>query len=495
MPKTCCCVPCCSERGGHVFPKEKTLRNAWISAIKRNAVERKFAKWVPTKCSVVCSGHFTDADYKSETTYGTSPLRKQLRDGAVPSVFKWTPVKSSEYADARAKRLCVRRSKQDEVKREHLDQYSKPDAEPTDICPTAAEELYFETDPSSDLNVAYEECVNDESISVTTSQEDVTVTTCMSNVHTQTPHLPILSVDQFVKDDAGILFYTGLSTYTDFKTVLACLGDCVNHLNYLYNHVENVSIENQLFLTLIKLRRNKTNFELSRLFNISETSVANIWITWVNFMYRQWQEIQWWPERDIVRYFCPTDFRSKFPTTRVIVDGTECPVKKPRPPVAQQSTYSTYKNRNTIKVLVGTTPGGLVSYISPAYGGSVSDRQIVERSNLTRICDPGDSIMADKGFNVQDLFAVRDVAINIPTFFRKKNRMTGKVVLRDRKISSKRVHVERIIGLAKTFKILAAPMNNTQTKLSSEITFVCFMLCNFSQCQFKDITMFTANVI
>jgi hypothetical protein len=34
--------------------------------------------------------------------------------------------------------------------------------------------------------------------------------------------------------------------------------------------------------------------------------------------------------------------------------------------------------------------------------------------------------MADKGFNVQDLFAPYDVTINIPTFFRKKNRMTGK---------------------------------------------------------------------
>jgi hypothetical protein len=55
--------------------------------------------------------------------------------------------------------------------------------------------------------------------------------------------------------------------------------------------------------------------------------------------------------------------------------------------------------------------------------------------------------MADKGFNVQDLFAPYDVTINIPTFFRKQNRMTGKTVLKDRAISSKRVHIERIIGL------------------------------------------------
>ena len=299
---------------------------------------------------------------------------------------------------------------------------------------------------------------------------------------TQTPQRPIFSIDNFVDDNAGILFYTGLSSYQNFLFVLRTLGEAAYNLNYLYSQVDNMSIFDQFFLTLIKLRQHKTNFELSRLFSISEASVSNIWITWVNFMFHQWKEIDLWPERDLVRYFTPTDFYRQFPTTRVIIDGTECPVMKPKPPRAQQSTFSTYKNRNTVKVLAGATPGGLVSYLSPAYGGSTSDRQIVERSRLTTLCDKGDSIMADKGFNVQDLFAPYDVTINIPTFFRNRNRMCGKNIQRDRKISSKRVHIERIIGLAKTFKILTQPLNTTETKLASEITFICFMLCNFRQC-------------
>ena len=78
-------------------------------------------------------------------------------------------------------------------------------------------------------------------------------------------------------------------------------------------------------------------------------------------------------------------------------DGTECPIKKPKAAAVQWVTFSSYKNHNTAKVLVGVTPGGQVSYVSPAYGGSTSNRQIVERSDLTRICNPTDSIMADKG--------------------------------------------------------------------------------------------------
>ena len=59
-----------------------------------------------------------------------------------------------------------------------------------------------------------------------------------------------------------------------------------------------------------------------------------------------------------------------------------------------------------------------MSYCSDAYGGAASDRQIVERSSLAQMCDPGDSLMADKGFNVQDLFENVDVKINIPSFFK-----------------------------------------------------------------------------
>ncbi|ELT88219.1 hypothetical protein CAPTEDRAFT_217982 [Capitella teleta] len=71
---------------------------------------------------------------------------------------------------------------------------------------------------------------------------------------------------------------------------------------------------------------------------------------------------------------------------------------------------------------------------------------------LLRQAEPGDTIMADKEFNVQDLLETSNVVINIPTFSKRKNRMINATVMRDRRISSKRVHVERIIGLAKNMQ-------------------------------------------
>jgi len=96
----------------------------------------------------------------------------------------------------------------------------------------------------------------------------------------------------------------------------------------------------------------------------------------------------------------------------VIIDGTEIPIKVPKPPAAQQVTFWTYKNRNTAKILVGVTPGGLalVNFVSDAYGGSASDRQIIEKSMLTEKLELGDSAMTDKGFDVLN-FNVLNVLI------------------------------------------------------------------------------------
>lgn len=55
----------------------------------------------------------------------------------------------------------------------------------------------------------------------------------------------------------------------------------------------------------------------------------------------------------------------------------------------------------------------------------------------------------------------------------KRNKMSRNTLLRDRKISSERVRIERIIGIGKTYKILTNPLNSTDTKISPHITFCC----------------------
>ena len=58
-----------------------------------------------------------------------------------------------------------------------------------------------------------------------------------------------------------------------------------------------------------------------------------------------------------------------------------------------------------MKVLVGITPSGVLSFISELFPGSTSDQEIVKQSNFLNILSPGYSVMADKGFNIRDELA------------------------------------------------------------------------------------------
>ena len=384
-------------------------------------------------------------------------------------MFAWTKEPSSS-AVQRDERLVRRQTTQ-------LDVSKQDEHDGEDKMDTITMDIGAECEVETEMDVDFVFTVKASQVTSTASQTNI-VETC--NKSTETMSKTVFSSDNFITNPKAIHHFTGLENYERFIFVLNTLGPAAYKLNYMYGSTpSNISVENMFFLVLIKLRRHVTNFEISLMFDLAESDVYSIFCTWVRFMSLQWREIPLWVSQDMVSYYSPSGFREECPTTRIIVDGTECPIKKPNLPTAQQATFSTYKNRNTIKVLVGVSPGGLCSFVSSAYGGSTSDRQIVERSNLPEMCDHGDSIMSDKGFDVQDIFAPYNVAVNIPTFFRRKNRMSGDTVIRDRKIASKRVHVERFIGLAKTYKILSAPLNTSETQLASDIIFVCCMLCNF----------------
>lgn len=258
-------------------------------------------------------------------------------------------------------------------------------------------------------------------------------------------------------------------------------------IRYYGNNVINLNTEDHFFMTMMKLKQNKCNFELSKFFNVSQSTVSNIFITWVNFIYQLWTKIDIWPSKELVQYYMPRHFKNFDTNLRVILDGTEIKVQKPKNPKSQQASWSSYKHANTLKILVGATPGGLLSYCSQAYAGSISDRQMVERSDLISKCQSGDSLLADRGFTIQDMFIDKNVTVRIPTFLKGKSQLPGLTVIKDRELANKRVHIERIIGLTKTYKILTNDLDHSYIPIASKIFFICFMSCNFRECIMKNI--------
>ena len=108
----------------------------------------------------------------------------------------------------------------------------------------------------------------------------------------------------------------------------------------------------------------------------------------------------------------------------------------------------------TLKGLVGIAPSGGITFVSQLYTGSISDREIVLRSGiLSQSFDDGDSVMAEKGFQIQVDILPLGVDLNIPPFLGSDAQMSAEDVVRTQQIASLRIHVERAINKIKNFRI------------------------------------------
>ena len=136
-------------------------------------------------------------------------------------------------------------------------------------------------------------------------------------------------------------------------------------------------------------------------FKVSMLTVSHILRTWIHFIYLYLKEILW-PSRALVDTYMPKCFKDLYPSTRVIIDVIEIYVETPSLPDLQQMTFSSYKNDNTFKVLVGISPGGAITFVSKLYPGSISDKMLTKKSGLLDLLEKGDSVMADRGFDIQD---------------------------------------------------------------------------------------------
>ena len=90
---------------------------------------------------------------------------------------------------------------------------------------------------------------------------------------------------------------------------------------------------------------------------------------------------------------------------------------------------------------MGIAPSRAVIFVSQLYDGSISEKEIVNRSGFLKkeLWSDGDSVMADRGFTKHDELARVGVSLNIPAFLGGRDYLTGADVKSSQTIASVRI--------------------------------------------------------
>ena len=509
-----CCVPLCRSSSGeqferkrlglppvsfHCFPDTKTEKgNLWIAKIRRDPGK----DFKVTKNTKVCSLHFKPQDFLYSELYIESS-RPRLKPNAVPSLFAWTTQVSqrttltSKMAVSLQQRCDLRTDQKDLnevpscdfVDPGTVDAYTAiDDTSDNRVCELQLEvkelkdkcqELKLEVQKMNAKCQKLEIQVEDSKEKLQRSENDVS---------------QLFRLEKIKQTDNLIKFYTG---FTDFATLMIfyeeVLKDDAEETRmwkgkdskdifdeFKCGRPYKLPLLEQFFMTLLRLRLGLLEVDIAFRFSVSQSTVSRTTLTWINLMYHNFKAMEQFPSWDVVKRYMPEIFKKEYPSTRIIIDATEFAIERPSSLLNQSSTFSSYKNRNTVKVLIGVMPSGAISFVSESYEGSISDRRLVELSGLLQLLEPGDEVMADKGFLIQDLLAPIGVRLNVPPLLQSKSQMPTDDVVVTKKIAQLRVHVERAIGRVKEFRILQTVLPSSMWDSINEIIHVCCMLTNFS---------------
>lgn len=105
----------------------------------------------------------------------------------------------------------------------------------------------------------------------------------LAAIEEQKQNATVMSYNDIAGNDGLLCHYTGLPNNATFT----CLVQLTSHFSFCSPSwaVTNLSIEDQLLITLMKLRHNFTHMHLAYLFKLSVATISNITSTWIDMSY------------------------------------------------------------------------------------------------------------------------------------------------------------------------------------------------------------------
>ncbi|KAK3913087.1 Putative transposase for insertion sequence element IS112 [Frankliniella fusca] len=243
------------------------------------------------------------------------------------------------------------------------------------------------------------------------------------------------------------------------------------------------SSKNRLFMMLVRMRRGVPLIDLAYIFGISKARCQAICYAMIRLTYEYLVLLE--PYMFITaeqqKKNMPAPFRA-FKNLRVIIDCAEFHIQKPSDFQQQGNTFSNYKHYNTQKYLIGISCYGSIIFCSGGFEGNKSDKEILNESGMMKYLQKGDSVMADRGFNVRSELA--DIGVNLikPSNFKKSKQFlkpSEEVLTKD--TASARIFVEHAIKSIKDWRLLRNIIPMSLHDILPDMVFIAAYLTNFNK--------------
>ena len=219
-------------------------------------------------------------------------------------------------------------------------------------------------------------------------QRELSMCTCK-----QSSHAIVL------KTDEDVVFYTGRNGKGMFSSLHDYIAPFVKRgwkgVSRVVSKVRRAIIRcqrgpcrklesrDEFLLTLMRLKLGLLHNDLAKRFKVFKTLSGQIFNCWLRAMARVLRSMVYIPNKGVISATTPKRF-NEIRSRHSIIDCSELFMETPQDHELQAITWSTYKHHNTLKFLIAVAPNSSIIYISPAYTGRISDKEItVQLDNLT----------------------------------------------------------------------------------------------------------------
>lgn len=393
-----------TNRGRKIFDLSKKRREKYLSAIHRQDLVTAEA----IDNARICSLHFVS---------GKPALLEDVTSQ------DWYPTKNLGYA--------TRTADEKQAEGRHRRRLAR-EARSEDESEDEPELVFSEEEVAIDEDSGGEAATRDVAVQTSATAEDVQF--LVEQVHellVKNDELEaalkqnVMFSESQMAQDVDTLFYTGLVNekllHVVFRHVAAGMGK--------YSSQYKLAPFQEFVLTLVKLRTNCGLHDLAFRTGTSTPTISRILAKWIIALGERLQFLIHWPDRAELQKTMPQCFVQAFgKKVAVIIDCFEVFIERPSSLMARAQTYSLYKHHNTMKILLGTTPQGVICYVSQPWGGRVSDKHLTTHSGFVQCLLPGDIVLADRGFDIAELLAIHLAQLFIPAFTKGKSQLSAEDV-------------------------------------------------------------------